>query len=563
MTITRPTTIFLVGEISSGKSSFLNSLAGGIISSTSVQRETFNPLNYIFSTKGSNKNILSLTKQLDEDHTKNEKSRNNIKDLKEGDIKLIFKNDDDTKLKTKHGLNDIHIVDFPGINDGEDSNNLFFKVIEQEISKCDLLLYITKSNSAFASKSEIDNFYKLVDIIEKQNEEGNYMDYAIIVNKFDEIDNKDYNEIYYRIHTKLNIDNEKIFRYSSHKMLINCVIDNEMELTIPNFMSTEIIKILKNADVTINKKLKKIIRKDKKINHKLMILDDSDDSDYEDTESCEYTGEKGDWDNLMNFIKDFQVTRRNNFIKLMKNRFDHLMKTSAYINSTRYHYNDNLILLMKQFNKYVIKLENDNIEYEELLDKVLDKYINRLAGEKKEMFIRSISSNYISKYLKLLNYLYLKCYDDVTKVFIVYNYRSYNSIKNCIIKLLKNKIIWTDFDSYYYSAKENKIINGIDRKKEFIHSSWFINNLLNDSHPDVQILLRLSQMKIYKLKILMNLNKLPKKLILEIDENAFIRLLYYIEKLNKNEKLERKLFEISYNDKNDFDKFKEIYNLLL
>lgn len=42
--VTEPCIVFVVGEVNSGKSSLINALSGGIVSNTSIQRETFKPI---------------------------------------------------------------------------------------------------------------------------------------------------------------------------------------------------------------------------------------------------------------------------------------------------------------------------------------------------------------------------------------------------------------------------------------------------------------------------------------------------------------------------------------
>jgi septin family protein len=55
-------TFFLVGEVSTGKSSFLNALGGGILSCASIQRETFSPEYYQFTKSGELKTVSKINK---------------------------------------------------------------------------------------------------------------------------------------------------------------------------------------------------------------------------------------------------------------------------------------------------------------------------------------------------------------------------------------------------------------------------------------------------------------------------------------------------------------------
>jgi GTPase SAR1 family protein len=55
--------IFVFGEVSSGKSSFINSIAGGYVCNASLQRETFQPTIFYFSNNGSKTIFESIRKR--------------------------------------------------------------------------------------------------------------------------------------------------------------------------------------------------------------------------------------------------------------------------------------------------------------------------------------------------------------------------------------------------------------------------------------------------------------------------------------------------------------------
>jgi DNA polymerase elongation subunit (family B) len=73
--MTNKITIALIGEVSSGKSSFLNSLIGYPQSSTSLQRETFQPISYRCNGKFNVKELLKNSLILDEIHDDNRNKR--------------------------------------------------------------------------------------------------------------------------------------------------------------------------------------------------------------------------------------------------------------------------------------------------------------------------------------------------------------------------------------------------------------------------------------------------------------------------------------------------------
>lgn len=167
-------TIALVGEISSGKSSFLNSLAIGFVSSVSLQRETFQPLWYQFS-KENNMDLRILFKKIDEQHAQNEKDRPILtgdkmkpEDLEAKVSSMIKICNDGETLPTRYGLNDFNVIDFPGLNDSEDSRNDFMKAIENRIDMIDIIFYITDAARAFVSSSEVEQFKSIQKLIEIQ-----------------------------------------------------------------------------------------------------------------------------------------------------------------------------------------------------------------------------------------------------------------------------------------------------------------------------------------------------------------------------------------------------------
>lgn len=560
------TIIFLTGEVSTGKSSFLNSLAGGIISNTSIQRETFQPEEYIFSNEGDDRNITVLTNQLKDLHEENEQKRSRITTLKEEEIgSSIKKTPDDNFLETKHNLENFHLVDFPGINDAEDTNDFFFKTIENRINICDLLIYVTAAKQAFKSKSEVEYFKKLIALIEKEKEVGHYMDYIVIVNKYDDIDNKDLDDIYHRIIDRAGTPVDKIFRYSSHKMLVNCVINEKMQLIIPKFMKNEVTEILKHADIPLTRTLKKRVKNLQIRYSDIEHIDNSDssssDEDSDDEFNATYKGVEGDWDEVMKHIKLFQNNRRCNLVELLKDRFDSLL-SHRFIGSCTSYMPD----FFTKFNEYVKISQDHIIKYDELLEQVILQYIKILDSTRLDMFIQTLIYNYHDRYISI--------YDTVmtnkdlinykTMSLILYKNRKQAKIFSHLYELLKDKQVWCNFAYSMYCIKTNKNISGYSIKKgTHTHPSWFIHILLNDSYKNIQTLLILATTKTHELKSLDKSNAIPYGLIKSIDKQACMRYEYYLSKLGTSESLNHKLFGIDANDMNDWEKYSDKYAHLI
>jgi len=242
-------TIFLIGEISSGKSSFLNALAGYPISSVSLQRETFRPLGYNFS-QDKIKNLKVNGKKLDAMHNKNLSDRENISNINIDNIKTIDWSSEDIPLLFEHKKK-LHLIDFPGINDAEDKTDMFMKCIEENFEMVDLVIYLTDATRAFNSTSEIEHFNKIKKMVNNKNSNGKYTNLIVVDNKFDDIDDDDFKDIYKRIQKKITsddykINNDRIFKFSSHRYFLKRYINNKVNIKLPECFKKEIKQILKN-----------------------------------------------------------------------------------------------------------------------------------------------------------------------------------------------------------------------------------------------------------------------------------------------------------------------------
>ncbi len=303
--------IFLVGEVSSGKSSFLNSLASGFVSCVSLQRETFAPLHYEFRKKGTEEDLNKITISMEEMHSNNQKQReqfgSNIKGVlpkKEEPIKY--------KLPVRHGLQEMNIIDFPGLNDSEDTNNTFMKVLEENIHDAHMIMFITDAEKAFSNASELDTYNKIKKCIENEYEKNyHFIDLIIVVNKYDEIKDSDIRQIYGRIADKVKSQKDKLFRVSSHKLFVHSIVDRKGYMFIPKFLKTESQKILKNSNVSMNGLTKRFNTKlqywklnhgDLKFNDECVDETSSDEEDSIETIDCKLVG---DWDNLIEYVQSF------------------------------------------------------------------------------------------------------------------------------------------------------------------------------------------------------------------------------------------------------------------
>jgi GTPase Era involved in 16S rRNA processing len=230
-------TIALVGEINSGKSSFLNSFACGFISSVSLQVETFQLLLYKFAKGVDIANINKISNDLHKIHEDNIERRNKIlhdNTCSSDQFQLKKICDGNFKLPLFHDLNNFNIIDFPGLSD--DTYDPYKKALQSEIKNIDLVIYVTDSSRAFTGATEIKLFNDIKCMIQEEIQNNRYIDLIVLVNKFDNILDTDMNDIYKRIQKKINMGPEKIFRISSHKILINAIINKKLEIFVPTFL---------------------------------------------------------------------------------------------------------------------------------------------------------------------------------------------------------------------------------------------------------------------------------------------------------------------------------------
>ena len=336
-------TIFLTGVISSGKSSFINSFAGSFISNVSLQRETLQPLLYKFSKKGLIDNLYNISEKLKDKHEETINKRNEKKFNDNMDI--IQMNDEDLPLYLD--TETLNIIDFPGLNDADDNSDTFFKLIEKNIQIADLIIFITDAKNTFESKCELDNFNKIKNLVDSEIKKGHYLNLIVVVNKFDD-DNEDLHDMFERAKSKINCN---IFKFSSHKYFVDSIIKNKLTTKINGIIKKEFMTILKNANVNIDKKLIRYIKKFKKLKYNKLHYIENNDINDDNTEEINddeneidetYTEEnnkkilsiyenckihnyiKGDWDGLFNHIIKFKSGLYDNIFNTLETKFDNI-----------------------------------------------------------------------------------------------------------------------------------------------------------------------------------------------------------------------------------------------
>ena len=550
-------TIITVGEVSSGKSSFLNALAGGFISCVSLQRETFSPLWYQFSSNGTQENLMKITTKLEEIHKENENNRENMNKLKEENISTLTKFcDNDDILPLEQGFIDFNLMDFPGLNDSDDKNNLFFKAIETQIDHADLIIFVTDASRAFVNQSEVDLLNNIIKLInKKKNDHDLFIDIIVAVNKFDDIEEPDLISIFNRIDKKVNIKKEKIFRVSSHKLLINKLLINNKMLYVPPFMKKEIEKILQNAGVYKDNAIKKNLNNLYLLGNTIKYNDDNKNS--------------GDWDGIMNYIKNFNTIHFNEMRNMLENKFDiwcddvlkhyttykheysisNDTKNNQVISSEIIAIENDQVSLIKI---YLGKMEINNIPKENIYEKIINMLLKLCDFGN----IRLIVAEYLYKIMdkefrtiflntildKITNYTSL-----VHFCILLLAYNSTNalssSFNNIVLKILNYEKTFSEYipfsknnqDYLYNHNEQGKILLACAYpEKDKMHKSPLIDLLSTNNNNinipnDIKYLIKIATTNIDTLRLLLEDKKIKTDILnsFENDLSLKLRILIY------------------------------------
>jgi hypothetical protein len=259
--------IGLIGQVSTGKSSFLNALTGQPSANVSILRETFIPEQWYFNyNKISNMDKINEENKIIHEKTLKQRKMTSYTSDKEINKKILRGFNQSILISKKFGL-----TDYAGINDSSDINDRFVDVFLNNMLEHNIIIYITSAETAFTLKSEIQHFKKIQDYVNKYNKEGYYKELIIIVNKYDYqdddldiiIDNakeqiKDV--MFYRISSYhlfaynnrmlgRNISIPENFQKEYKKILRTCCIKNLLEETEHNGDFDDLFGYLTNLDI--------------------------------------------------------------------------------------------------------------------------------------------------------------------------------------------------------------------------------------------------------------------------------------------------------------------------
>ena len=179
----------LVGCVSSGKSTILNSICVNQYEDMKIKRTTMVPSVY----KESNDNIVENVDEISKIHTQN-KEINKIMYEKGKDLKLEDLNKMEyiiPKIKNFIDLPEhiyLDIYDIPGLNDCL-TKDVFFQWIENNFDELDVILHIVDINSPLNTSDQIDILKMIIKNIESEKINNNREVLLLtIINKCDEMD---------------------------------------------------------------------------------------------------------------------------------------------------------------------------------------------------------------------------------------------------------------------------------------------------------------------------------------------------------------------------------------
>ena len=182
--------VAIVGSVSVGKSTLLNTIFAETFSDCKLKRTTMTPQVY-FET-GNVENQGDLTKQIRKDNTsinnnliqKSEKGdKITMNDIKENKY-IVSKIHDFSKLEKDIYLT---IYDIPGLNDSQ-TKQLYYQYINDNFNKFDIIIFVVDIYSALNTSDECDILVNLLTNCKKNYEKfGIHNKVIILANKCDEM----------------------------------------------------------------------------------------------------------------------------------------------------------------------------------------------------------------------------------------------------------------------------------------------------------------------------------------------------------------------------------------
>ena len=182
-------TIAVIGQVSVGKSTFVNSLFIKQFSETKLKRTTMVPQIYIECASPTNYKGSKSIRNYNQQH--NAKVHAEIESLKDGAkinemIEISYQVHRIPDFVTRPNEVYFTIYDIPGINDAKTVDSCY-KYLDDTFYKFDLIIFILDINTAMNTESEAAIFKKIVALIHKNKEKSINTRMIILLNKCDDM----------------------------------------------------------------------------------------------------------------------------------------------------------------------------------------------------------------------------------------------------------------------------------------------------------------------------------------------------------------------------------------
>jgi predicted GTPase len=178
--------IALLGTVSSGKSTLLNSIFCQELSQSSMKRTTMNPYFFIENDKKFNDliNPMEINKRIS-CINKEIVSKTESGGIQKECAEVFFevgKIDIDI-LKSQY----VNLIDIPGLNDAQ-TKNIYFKYLQDNFFKFNIILFLVDIQSGLNTSDEMDILRLIVsETIREFNENHRIVYTLVVVNKCDDL----------------------------------------------------------------------------------------------------------------------------------------------------------------------------------------------------------------------------------------------------------------------------------------------------------------------------------------------------------------------------------------
>jgi predicted GTPase len=429
--------IALLGTVSSGKSTLLNSIFCQELSQSSMKRTTMNPyffiendkkFNNLVNPKEINNRISSINKEI-----VNKTESGGIQKECTEVVFEVGKIDIDI-LKNQY----VNLIDIPGLNDAQ-TKNIYFKYLRDNFFKFNIVLFLVDIQSGLNTSDEMDILRLIVSETVRESNENNRIVYTlVVVNKCDDLqknpNGKDQLVLVGELQEMFEQVQNTVKREFETNGISDCLIDIIPLCGIDSFLYRMIKKHgsnyeLKETDIVKigtaegGKRFSRKSKEEQLIEIKKIISD----NDFVD-EMIKMSGFSG----LENSLKTFFQSRLNISNKLCISNIEYNMRFLPHISKK----------ISEESS--IEEISNIIIEYNNLLMKIKkindDSYQHKLA-----IFVSNISRGYGSVVVSLNDVKSIKKYYDnmnenINKVFFqdCYDTNTYPSyVCDKIISLMK------------------------------------------------------------------------------------------------------------------------------